>query len=94
MPIRARDRFVLRTIAGSHVLVPVGERVVDFGGLVVLNETGRFLWERLAAGSEPELLIDDLVDSFAVSRDEATRDVTAFLAELSARGLLGDASGE
>jgi coenzyme PQQ synthesis protein D (PqqD) len=94
MRVKGRERFVLRTIAGSHVLVPVGDRVVDFNGVVVLNGTGRFLWERIAAGCEAEHLVDDLVDAFAVSREEAARDVTAFVAELSAKGLLdADARG-
>jgi hypothetical protein len=89
--LRARDKLVLRTVAGSHVLVPIGERVVDFGGLVVLNETGRFLWERLVGGCGAAELADGLTESFEVPPDEAARDVAAFLAELSAKGLLENA---
>ncbi len=93
MRVKAREKFILRTVAGSHVLVPIGERVVDFGGLVVLNETGRFLWERIAAGAEVEDLVQNLVESFTVSHEEAARDVAAFVAELSTRGLLDAAAG-
>ena len=39
--------FMLRSIAGTHVVIPLGERVVDFNGILTLNETGAFLWELL-----------------------------------------------
>ena len=35
--------FVVRTIAGQDVVVPIGENVAKFNGIISLNETAAFL---------------------------------------------------
>ena len=45
--MKLKDGFLLKEIAGSWVVVPVGEQVVDFQMMITLNETGAFLWEKL-----------------------------------------------
>ena len=32
-----KGSFILREVAGSHVVVPVGASVVDFNGMITLN---------------------------------------------------------
>jgi hypothetical protein len=54
----------------------------------VVNGSGATLWPLLAAGTTPEELVAALERQFAVSADQAQADVDAFLAKLSARGIL------
>jgi hypothetical protein len=50
--------------------------------------SGALLWRSLADGSSREQLIELLVGAYDVDEQRAAADVDAFLASLSARGLL------
>ena len=45
MKIKIKEGFLLRKVAGDHVVVPVGEAGKVFHGMIRLNDTGAFLWE-------------------------------------------------
>jgi hypothetical protein len=52
------------------------------------NPSAAALWERLSEGATEADLVDTLCRRYKVSRDVAEADVTAFLEQLSSRGLL------
>lgn len=86
--MKAKSGFVLREVGEGTVLVPTGERVVDMNGMIVLNDTGKFIWERLDGSHTPEQIAAALVDVYEVSLDEAASDVNSFLNELENLGIL------
>ena len=43
--MKIKDGFMIREVAGSYVVVPVGKRADEFNGMVHWNETGSFLLE-------------------------------------------------
>lgn len=86
--MRIADGYLLREIAGSWVVIPVGQKLVEFNGLISLTESGAQLWQMLEHGSGREPLIDRLTDRYSVSRDIAACDVDDFLNDLSTRQLL------
>lgn len=78
--------FLLRDVADSLVLVPVGEAAKRFPGMITLNETGKFLWEALAAEQTAETLTALLLEQYEVDAAQARKDVDAFLNNLCAVG--------
>ena len=42
----ANEDYIVREIAGETILVPTGASAEHFNGMLTLNETSRFLWER------------------------------------------------
>lgn len=52
------------------------------------NVTATVLWGRLLEGATAGQLVDALTDEFEVERDQAQRDVAAFLDELRSAGFL------
>jgi len=86
--MRLKDEFLLREIAGSWVVVPIGERVVQMNSILSLNESGALLWEKLSAGAQPEDLVQCLTDTYEVTRGEAEIDVEKFVNILNEKGLL------
>lgn len=63
---------------------------VDLVGSTYLstNESGMYLWRRLAEGASREELADELAARFSIGAERARGDVDAFLAALAERGLL------
>lgn len=79
--MKLKDGFILRTVAGETVVLPASG-VTDFDMMITLNETGKFLWERLAVGTEEADLVKDLLAEYDVSEELATQSVAAFVARL------------
>ena len=79
--MKLKDGFILRTVAGETVVLPAGG-VTNFDMMITLNDTGKFLWERLAVGAEEADLVKDLLAEYDVSEELATQSVAAFVARL------------
>lgn len=87
--MKIKETFVLRNLAGSNVVVPIGGDMVDFNGMITLNESGAFLWEQLKSGKTKEELVAALMTEYA-GVDEATAagDIDAFIEILEKHGIL------
>lgn len=79
--MKLKDGFILRTVAGETVVLPAAG-VTDFDMMITLNETGKFLWERLAVGAEEAELVKDLLAEYDVTEEVAAKSVAAFVARL------------
>ena len=80
--------YILRELAGKHIIVPVGEGVADFCGIISINKTGVCLWEMLQSKASREQLLSGLLQRFDVSSEEAGNDIDEFLNELQAHNIL------
>jgi len=69
--MKVKSGFLLRSIAGNHVIVPIGDRVKDFNGVITVNETGAFLFKLLEKGAEEEQLVQAILANYE-DVDEAT----------------------
>lgn len=78
--------FLLRDVAGTLVIVPVGSAVREFPGMMTMNTTGAYIWELLENEQTVETLTEALADRYDVSKDEAQADVIAFLEKLKPTG--------
>ena len=89
--MKIKSGFVLRSIAGCKVVVSVGKRTLDFNGIINLNDSGAFLWERLEKGASEDELVAAILENFT-DVDEATarEGVRDFVRTLSDAGCLDD----
>ena len=77
--MKIKDDFILRKVAGSYVVVPVGKMPLDFNGIINLNETGAFLFGLLQKGAEREELIEKMLGEYDGSPERAAADIDIFL---------------
>lgn len=91
--MRIKDGFMLREIAGSWVVVPVGQRVVDFNGIISLSESGALIWSKLEKGIEDmEEVVSLLKENYSVDDTVVREDIKEFLNYVKERGLMEDGS--
>ena len=85
--LKLKDGFILRQIAGETMVIPSGAEL-DLNMMITLNETGRFLWERLQNGTTEDALVAALLEEYDV--DEATdrAQVVNFVEKLNGNGFL------
>jgi Coenzyme PQQ synthesis protein D (PqqD). len=86
--MKIKSGFMLRQIADTWVVVPLGERIVEFNGLISLSETGALLWKKLALGAEEQDLIDALLQEYDVDETTAREDSLEFMKSIQEKGLL------
>ena len=86
--MKVKSDFVLRKISDSYVVVPVGDSVVDFSGLINLNESGAILFTLLQNGAEEADLVDALLKEYKVDREVAEADVKKFVAKVKDADIL------
>lgn len=80
--------FLLRNVAGSNVVVPVGKAALEFSGMITLNETGAVLWELLETEQTVASLTAGITEQYEVTAQQAEADVLAFLNKLRPTGAL------
>lgn len=80
--MKIKEDFVLRKVADSYVVVPVNKLTLDFNGIINLNETGAFLFEKLQNGCEKADLLSAMLDEYEVSEQKASADIDAFIKKL------------
>ncbi len=84
--LRIKAGYQLRTVAGRTVVVPTGD-MLDVNTMIVLNETGKLLWERLTEGATPAELVAALLAEYSVPEETACSDVQVFVDRLQKNGL-------
>ena len=90
MNMKMKDGFVLRKIANQYMAVPVGARAKELHGMIGLNETGAFIWERLSGGLPLESIVQALCETYEVDELSATASVQSFCQRLQEEGVLTD----
>ena len=88
--MKIRGDFVLRKIGGENILVPVGTSAMEFEGLITVDEVGMFIWNLLEKEKDKDTILQQIVEEYDVEQDKAEEDLTDFLADLFAAGLLGE----
>lgn len=84
--MKRNSDFMMQEVAGVKVIVPVGAAVVDFPGMITVNDTGAYIWQLLETEQTVESLAAALLVRYEVTREQAVADVEAFLAQLQPTG--------
>lgn len=86
--MKIKSGFVVRSIAGESVVVALGAASKNFNGIIKLNETGRFIWDKLAVGCEAEELVEAILSEYDIDRDTAAADVKNFIETLKGANII------
>jgi len=86
--LKLKEGFLLREVAGQWVVVPLGERVVEFNGIMTLSESGALLWGKLKEGTTEEELLQVLMAEYSVDEDIAKKDIQEFIQSIKDKGLI------
>ena len=85
--MKIKNGFLLRSVAGKNIVVPVGAEL-DFGGMITLNDTGKFMWEQLSQETDADSLLGKIVSEYDVDEATAKADMENFLNELRELNIL------
>lgn len=85
--MKIKDGFILRTIANETVVIPVSGDL-DLNMMIKLNDTGRFLWEKLQKDTTVDELVGEVLKNYDIDEAAARNYIEAFVKELEKNGFL------
>lgn len=86
--MKIKDGFMLREIAGQWVVVPLGERVVEFNGIMTLSDSGALLWRKMEQHTTEEELLNAILSEYSVDKETAKADILEFINKIKEQGLI------
>ena len=86
--MKLKGSFVLRQIMGETIVIPVGDSMLNINGMICLNEVGELIFRGLQAEESREQILDEILQNFDVTYEEAAADLDDFLRRFCEIGLL------
>ena len=86
--MKIKNGFIVREIAGQCVVIALGAASKVFNGMIKLNDSGKFIWDKLSDGAEPNEIVDALLSVYDVDRAVAEADVSNFIEQLKGANIL------
>lgn len=78
----------MREIAGDTILIPVGDTINNFNGLIVLNEIAKFIWEKIPCVNDEDELLGCILSEYEVEEEVAKADLDEFLEMLKKENII------
>lgn len=85
--MKLRQGFIMRDIAGETIVVPSGDEL-NLNMMITLNDTGKFLWQRLEVGATMEDLVQAMLEEYDVDVQTARSGAERFVRKLQEQGFL------
>ena len=82
------ESVVARVVAGETLIVPVRAKVGDLASIYSFNGTGTLIWRLLASPRTLAELSTAVAQEYDVDPAQAESDVTSFVIEMKAVGLV------
>lgn len=86
--MRIAKEFILRDVAGEHVLIPTGKTTQEFNGMITVSDTAKFIWEHLEKVDSLQEMVQAILNEFDVDEETAAKDCIGLIAELLRIGFI------
>ena len=86
--MKARSDYILRNIAGEYMLMPAGEQIKNFQGMLLMNELSAFVWEKMQTSVTREELLTEILSVYETDEQTAAADLDALLENLLQLGVI------
>ena len=86
--MKLKYNFIVNKVADNYMAVPVGNDVVDFNGILKLNETAAFIIEQLNKEVTYDALISAVEQHFDCENEDAVKSVDNIVNVLKENKLL------
>lgn len=86
--MKIKKGFTVRNIAGSDIVVPVGNAEKIFNGMITLNESGAFFWNALLKDTTVDEVVKKVTSEYDVDEERVKADVEKFIEQLRENNLI------
>lgn len=86
--MKMKSGFVIKEVSDKLIVIPTGSEVINFRGIMTLNESGKRLFDLLQNEIELEEIIKEFERIYDVTYDIAKSDVEVFIDQLRSHNLI------
>ncbi|HKM33559.1 MAG TPA: PqqD family protein [Lachnospiraceae bacterium] len=89
--MKLAEGYLVKEVAGSFVLIPVGQNVIDYRNILSTNKTGDFILGKLAEDISNEELFSAVCLEYTAEekeKEQVKQDLDEFLLKLREKNLL------
>lgn len=80
--MKLNENYILKTVAGMPVVVPVGDAVNNIRGMITLNGPAEIIWKSLEDGKGYDEIVSLIKSEYDAPEDVIRADTNAFLEKL------------
>lgn len=80
--MKLNENYILKTVAGMPVVVPVGDAVNNIHGMITLNGPAEIIWKALEESKSYEEIVGLIKTEYDAPEDVIKADLDAFLEKL------------
>ena len=84
--MQLKKEFITHVVNGEQFMVATGKSA--FSGIVRSNSTAAFIVDCLKSRTDPEKIVDAMMDAYEVDRDTAWKDAEAVIEKLRSIGAI------
>lgn len=88
--MKLNENYILKNIAGTAVVVPVGDAVKDIKGMITLNGPAEIIWKGLQNGKNIDSIVEEIKAEYDAPEDVIRNDADTFLNKLRTHKILVD----
>lgn len=88
--MKIKDGFIMKNVAGSNVVLPLGERQAEIRGIITFNEIGAEVFNMLDGTNSVEEIIAKIVKDYDAPYETVKSDVEKLIEKMRQNGLVED----
>jgi hypothetical protein len=88
--MKIKDGFIMKNVAGSNVVLPLGERQSEIHGIITFNEIGAEVFNMLDGTNSVEEIVTKISKDYEVSYETVEADVKKLIDKMRVNGLVED----
>lgn len=86
--MKIKDGFVMKDVAGSKVILPIGERQAEIKGIITFNDIGAEIFNMLDGRNSVEEIICKIAKDYDAPYETVKTDVNKLIEKMRAQGLI------
>lgn len=87
MHMKLNGKYRLRKVNDSYVVVNLSGGELNLSRLITVNETGAFIFEKLAEEISMDELVDAIMEEYDIDRDGALNAAQTYVKKLADMGM-------
>lgn len=89
--MKIKSGYLLRTVADTHIVVPIAERVIEFKGMMTLNEVAASIWQFMKSEDkdyEYDEILEFVLSEFDIDKETVREDLNKLLEQMESSGVI------
>lgn len=88
--MKIKDGFIMKDVAGSKVVLPLGERQAEIRGIITFNDIGAEVFNMLDGTNSVEEIIARILKDYDAPYETVKSDVEKLIEKMRENGLVED----